>query len=84
MYLARYAASLDARSLRKKIGAAKVIIDNPADDLMHTFVPAIPILDDGGEAVAALWTAIPSGRMEPEHVRRCLRKLIRAARQFDA
>jgi DNA-binding IclR family transcriptional regulator len=74
----------EARAFRRQIENAKAAIADPASDAPGSLVPAVPIRDRAGDAVGALWVAIPAGRMNPALFRQCLRRLISAARRLTA
>jgi len=59
-------------------------IATPAKTAIHNRTLAVPIVDGDGGAQAALSIQIPSGRIEPDLVERCLKGLRRAARKLSA
>ncbi|MDF2120436.1 IclR family transcriptional regulator [Roseiarcaceae bacterium H3SJ34-1] len=70
----------DTRALRESIAK----INAPAKSPPRNRTLAVPIVDGDGRAHAALSIQIPSGRIEPDLVERCLKGLRSAARKLNA
>jgi DNA-binding IclR family transcriptional regulator len=71
-----------AQALRKRVGDVKALIADPATAAGQGPVLAVPVIGSAGEAIGALSIAVPSGRLDPPLVERCMRRLIGAARQL--
>jgi DNA-binding IclR family transcriptional regulator len=69
----------ETRTLRESVAR----MNAPAKTSRHNRILAVPIIDAGGNANAALSIQIPSGRNEPELAERCLKGLRSAARKLS-